>query len=786
MKMVRTLLGLTLVALFLTLAGAASAQLSQKDRDYYQSWLSDAARAERVIDVSRASNAALEKLRAEIVNYREDFAKARDQNTDRIATLRSQIAALGAKPESGEEPEDIANLRLNLDQQLNALRVPRVVSEEAHSRANGLISEIDQIMRARQTKRLLSRGPSPLNPAHWPTAWHDVKRALTALINETRQNWQSEATRAKVQQELPVLLVLTALGMLLLLFGRRLSERLGDYLRGFGGRGTGVWSFVVSLARIFLPLVGTIFLVQAVTMTGVLGLRGALIIEAVPSWALILLVFNWLSDQLYGRHRETVLLPAPKNRHVEMMTYVKLLAVTLVLNDAVQLYEQIENVSAASRAVVAFPVIVSAALLLLRLHHVGLSERETADADDQPQSRAPGAARILARIRQGAVFLALISPVLAGLGYGAAAEAIVYPVILSLVVLSVTLILHRFFGDLYVWLWRGGDIAARDSLFSVLIGFALTLGAIPVMALVWGVRPANITELWSKFLDGFQIGDAHISPTGFLTFALIFVAGYSVTRLLQSGLRTSLLPKTEIDPGGQNAIVAFTGYLGIFLAALVAVSSAGLDLSSVAIVAGALSVGIGFGLQTIVSNFVSGIILLIERPIAKGDWIEVGGFAGYVRDISVRSTRIETFDRADVIVPNSDLIAGTVTNFTKGKTVGRVIVPVGVGYGTDTRMVEKILLEIANDHPMVLVNPPASVVFQGFGADALDFEIRAILRDVNWVLSVKSDMNHEIAKRFGEAGIEIPFAQRDIWLRNPEALMPQPPKTPPSEDQGQS
>ena len=630
----------------------------------------------------------------------------------------------------------------------------------------GWISEIDQILRARQKKEFFEQGPSPINPAHWGPAWVDVKEAIQSLANETITNLRSDVVREQIRARGLAIFILLIISAVLLIFGKRWSELGGDYLRLLGGAGTGVWSFVISLLRILLPWIGVVAVVTAISLTGVPGLRGSLLLQNVPYWAAIVFFYDWIGRQVYVIGASQGFKRLSAARITELRVYIDLLALMLVLHELALLFERIENISDATRAVVSFPVIVATALLLLRVRQIRTND---GPPDQAASTRSAGFSQLVEFLRRALFLLGIMSPLLAIFGYTNAAEAIVFPAVKTLVLIGALVILQRFISQIYGWISGQGE-AARDSLFSVLVGFALAIVALPILAIYWGARETDLLEAWSRLLLGFDIGGVTISPSNFLTFVAVFAIGYTLTRLLQSGLRNSLLPKTSIDPGGQNAIVAGSGYVGIFLAALVAIMVAGFDLSSLAIVAGALSVGIGFGLQTIVSNFVSGIILLVERPISKGDWIDVNGMMGYVKDISVRSTRVETFDRTDVIVPNSDLISGVVTNYTRGNTIGRVIVPVGVAYGTDTRLVETILSEIANNHPMVLANPAPSVVFQGFGADSLDFEIRAILRDVNWVLSVKSDMNHEINRRFSEAGIEIPFAQRDVWLRNPETL----------------
>ncbi len=762
---------LSIALLFSTALHVAAQDNVSISASDYATWASVASRAESAVNAGTDDNNVFETLRTRIAGFRANFDAARKANTERIETLRNQIEALGPAPENGEaEAEDIANRRAELNQQLTNLQAPVQAAQEAFTRADGLIREIDAIIRERQTQRLLSLGPTPLNPAIWPEAATDFGEAM-AEIGAERRVFRDERLMGIARANLPLVLVLFLIGLVLLFKGRSWAAHLGDFLRSLGGRGTGVWSFIVSLLRIGLPLAGLMLLTEAIFATGLPGLRVSELLDWVPGVGLLLLGYRWLSERLFSRVDDEAVLRLLPERRAESRFYIFLIALMLALRGFIEVLFSISDFSRSSEAVISFPILLVLGLILFRFGQLmrGFAARVEGEDDEETPVSGQGRTRIIRLLGLATQGVAIAAPVMAAIGYQAAGNALLYPTIMSLTLLGFVITLQRFFGDLYGWL-SGQGSEARDSLVAVMITFVLLILAAPFLALIWGARVADLQELWTAFLRGFRLGDTTISPIDFLTFAVIFAAGYLLTRLLQNALKTSVLPKTRIELGGQNALVSGVGYVGIFLAALIAITAAGIDLSSLAIVAGALSVGIGFGLQNIVSNFVSGIILLIERPISEGDWIEVGGQHGYVRDISVRSTRIETFDRSDVIVPNSDLVSGTVTNYTRGNTVGRVIVPVGVAYGTDTRKVEAILREVAESHPMVLLKPPPSVVFQNFGASSLDFEIRAILRDVNWMLSVKSEMNHKIAEKFAEEGIEIPFPQQDLWLRNPEDL----------------
>lgn len=285
----------------------------------------------------------------------------------------------------------------------------------------------------------------------------------------------------------------------------------------------------------------------------------------------------------------------------------------------------------------------------------------------------------------------------------------------------------------------------------------LVLAAILLALAPWGIESGDLASNLRAAFFGFRVGDVTISLSTTIAAIAIFGAVVGATRIVQRWLDRRFLPTTDLDAGLQNSIVTAIGYLGFFGAAAFAFGYLGLGLDRIAIVAGALSVGIGFGLQSIVNNFVSGLILLWERPIRVGDLVVIGDGEGYVRRISVRATEIETFDRSSVIIPNSNLISGVVKNRVRGDRTGRVILPVQVLRNQDPVRAAAVLVEHASRHPDVLPEPAPRVMFKKIGETWLDLDLVCFVDDVTKQLRVSSDLNFSIFRALVEEGILPPL-----------------------------
>jgi potassium-dependent mechanosensitive channel len=257
------------------------------------------------------------------------------------------------------------------------------------------------------------------------------------------------------------------------------------------------------------------------------------------------------------------------------------------------------------------------------------------------------------------------------------------------------------------------------------------------------------------------IGGVRLSPAAILSALAFLVIGGLAVRAAQRWLAIKFLPRTGLEAGLQNSIQALFGYVALIVAVALSLGALGIDLQKIALIAGALSVGIGFGLQAVVSNFVSGLILLAERSIRVGDWVVVKNEEGWVRRISIRATEIETFDRASVIIPNQEFITGVVKNWTHGNSVGRIIVKVRVAFDSDIDKVRAALLAGAAKHAQVLRAPPPAVYLMGFGDIGIDFELRCLTGNIEQFHSVRNDLYMDALHEFRDAGIRIPVPIHD-------------------------
>jgi len=309
----------------------------------------------------------------------------------------------------------------------------------------------------------------------------------------------------------------------------------------------------------------------------------------------------------------------------------------------------------------------------------------------------------------------------------------------------------------------GHSDAVRTALFRM-IGFAAAAG--------WALFSLRAFLLLDPLVAGLgraldwklTVGDFSIDPGDLLIFGFIIWLSFKIAALVQFILSVDLMPKIDLPRGVPETISRLTRYLVIAVGAVIASAAAGFDISKLTIILGALGVGVGFGLQNIVNNFVSGLILLFERPIRVGDTLELDNTGGVVETIGMRASIVGTWDGAEIIVPNARLISEDVVNWTLNNDRRRMVIPVGVAYGTDPEKAAQLILDAANEHQEVDAEPEPSCLFVDLGDSSLDFQLRAWTAGSAYV-RVASDLRFAIVAKLTVAGIEIPFPQRDIHIR---------------------
>ncbi|MEC9367192.1 MAG: DUF3772 domain-containing protein [Pseudomonadota bacterium] len=764
-----------LLAVLFTGAAFAQGEIAVELPQPLAGWKADLERIEKAVKRAQDDDAQLISLRNEVRRISGQAAKFAEKTAAELQAVNSQLDRLGPapKPEDPPESEAAAKLRAELTKQAadldGAIKTVRVLNTLGRQ----LTEEILQHRRAQFSSQLLNRSGIPFDAA----LWREVGEQLPGLshgVSLMVTEWLQLAAK-------PVLIALIgSLALLVWLGLGALSRRLISQYRS-------------SDLRESPP-----FLRRAATAAGVSLMRAIPLVAASSLFMLGL----WLTGQISGRFGEmavsayvcfilavtvmalsqTILAPnQPRWRILPVSTQsartlrwlfwgiLVIWAVDYFLSELVRILflPVLLTVALSFISTVAIATLLAAMFMT----PIGGSERD----GPQTPSAAYTAARVVLGILVGFVVISALT------GYVALAKFLIGQIILTGSIIALALLLHvtiEQFAEAVAtrrdqspeavaaanWYVRGGVLASL--LFHILLIAAAAL----LILLQWGLDWSDIRNWSHKAFFGFQFGNWTISISTILIAAAIFVVGLGMTRIVQNWLEAGVLSRARFEQGARSAIRTAIGYVGATLALIVAVSYAGMDFSNLALVAGALSVGIGFGLQSVVNNFVSGLILLAERRVSVGDWVVVGGTEGHVRNISVRATEIETFDRNYVIIPNSELISGTVTNWTFRNRRARVVVEVGVGYESDPEQVESILMSCAKDHPDILELPAPRVLLNGFGDSSLDFRLVGFVGDVDKGLKVRSQLRFAILAAFRKAGVEIPFAQRDIRLREIDRL----------------
>jgi potassium-dependent mechanosensitive channel len=735
--------------------------------------------AEKSIQQLKELESELSRLRGDVERIIYDSTATAEQLRPQLAEVKSQIEKLGPPPASGQPPESptVAAERARLSAMAGALDSAVKTTELAWVRAKQLIDRITVMRYQLFTRNLFERRDSPVRPS----VWRDVAQRMDGVVGRIRYyggDWLGWAQRKSRDLTLLGFGVLALYGALMFATRRFVAQRLVRPAVSpsfFERAGQAAWMAplralpaAAAAVLLYFGLDGLELLYEGWAGLGVTVLQCVLVFAAAsamltvalapqaPSWRLIP-----LSDAVAARVLWL------------LETFVAVYVLDTVLIEFGRLIYVPLTVTIAHTFITSslFAMLLAATLLTPFVPQRAADRPVNGFHDDaEPVSRhAPLWIKVPLWLTAATIVGASL------LGYVALGRFVAHQLVLSGMALAAAGVIYlairaatrgRPDGRHVVGQWLDAKFAIDAPrqrqlarLLEIVLTSALLLTVVPLLLLQWGFAGADIRDWFMSAVFGFEIGHLKISLARILLGLALFIGLLFATRLLQRWLREGVLTQTRMDAGISNSIDQAVGYSGITLAALLAVSYAGFDITSLAIVAGALSVGIGFGLQSIVNNFVSGLILLVERPIKVGDWIALGDSQGNVRRISVRSTEIETFDRASLIVPNSELISGRVLNWTHRNLLGRVVIKFSLDGAADPEKVLAIMVDCARSNELVMKTPEPVAALEGFGPAGLDFALRATIGDVNRRLSVMTDLRVAMLKELRRQGqIVLPVA----------------------------
>ncbi len=742
-------------------------------------------------------------LSAKVRDTRAAAEQARARAEEGLATSEGLLEALGPPPEAGHEADEPPEIRVQREQYQGDISTWRARKAEADltiTRANQLLERIVAQRRASLVETLLRPTPLPWMPDVLAIGVPDILHGTGRVIASPFE-WVASRDFDDVRGQVLGVATLWALlagvvgftvrWAMLRRFGRREGGDPPGYARRVGG------ALAEGAANGVVPglLLGGV-IVWAVTnwdasslfRTVVLsGLTGLLFIIMIGSFARAALAPGMYEWRLTGHDDRDA------RRLTRAMT---LLGAVFAFDIFVQQVSVHVQPTPEGNAVFSALITLVEGLFILYLTRRDLWDEpykaaQEEDDDDAPSADADGndsasddvdtragesAARGLLLLLRLAVILLTMGGMAAPLvGYGELGEFVIKRLLATGAVIGFALVLRGMIRDVIglVVDWRlltervgytRSTLKRVRFWLRAVLDPVLAVLVLGLIAPIWEVPPQEVIAGGVALLTGVSIGSVTISVVDIVLAIAVFLFAMTVTRIIQGTLQRRVFSHTRMDPGVRHSLTAGLGYLGVVIAAMLAVAAVGVDLTNIALIAGALSVGIGFGLQNIVNNFVSGLIILVERPIKVGDWVDINGSEGFVKRISFRATEIETWTMASVIMPNAEILSQPFTNMTHRDRLGRVDVKVRVAFGTDTRRVHDLLMEILRAHPQILALPAPFVIMQDFGEYALMFEMRGYTANVINKLIIASDLRMAVDRRFRAEGIDIPFPQRVLRM----------------------